>query len=173
MHNPDELPIVVRSLKITDLPSFVRLRADIEEHSPYMPAGDGERRERMVYTVLKMLLRRESTVTLVVEKGGMLVGYITLIFGRFRKFRGNAYIASVSVSERYRGKGVGTRLLAKAEEYARKRGARRLELEVFSKNKGAYELYERLGWEVEGRKRKAVENIDGFDDLVFMAKFLS
>ena len=58
------------------------------------------------------------------------------------------------------------------EQCARDRRARRLELEVFSRNEAALCLYRILGFVEEGRRRQSVENVDGLDDIVFMAKML-
>lgn len=60
-----------------------------------------------------------------------------------------------------------------AEKASRARGVRRMELEVFAKNTKAIELYKRLGYVQEGLKKGAVEDNDGFDDIVVMAKQVS
>jgi ribosomal protein S18 acetylase RimI-like enzyme len=98
-----------------------------------------------------------------------MIGYVSLVFPRFKKMKGNAYL-TIALKKEYRGKGIGTILMDKAEDYVRGRGARRIELEVFAKNTGAKKLYETLGYVVEGVKKEAVTDIDGYDDIVIMAK---
>ena len=110
--------------------------------------------------------------TFVAEKDGRLVGFITVLFPKFRKLRKNAYL-TLSVLKSERGKGIGTRLIGAAEAFAKERGARRLELDVFAKNGDAVRLYERLGFEHEGRRRQAVDDGDGYDDVIFMGKFIA
>jgi ribosomal-protein-alanine N-acetyltransferase len=64
-------------------------------------------------------------------------------------FRGNSKVArlySIAVSHDARGRGLGEALLAAAEQVAKKRGCRRLRLEVRQDNAGAIRLYERLGY---------------------------
>lgn len=56
------------------------------------------------------------------------------------------YIEALAVLEAERGRGVGTRLLADAEEWTRARGRSRLALHVLLTNKGARRLYERHGF---------------------------
>ena len=56
------------------------------------------------------------------------------------------YVSTVCVSERARGKGVGTRLLEEAETFARKYQKTRLGLEVLNGNP-AERLYRRFGFE--------------------------
>ena len=163
--------ISIQPLRARDIHKFVKLRNEIDRATAFMPSSGGGRLS-VVMALIRYLLHRKRVFTYLAERDGQIVGFITLILGRFRKFRGNAYIANVSVKASERGSGIGTLLMDKGEELARQKKARRLELEVFAKNLNALKLYEKLGFEVEGRKRKAIENPDGYDDLIFMAKFL-
>jgi RimJ/RimL family protein N-acetyltransferase len=71
---------------------------------------------------------------------------------------------------RWRGRGIGTRLLTAALADADRIGLERIELEVFMGNGTAQRLYRRLGFVVEGVKRKA-RKIDGrYDDHILMAR---
>lgn len=162
----------IRPIKPWDLPAFIKLRSKVEDGTQYMPARRGERKESIIYNLLKMLIYRRRHFNFVAAEEGELAGFVILVLGRYSKFRGNAYIANVSVDDKQRGRGLGKQLMVRAEEFARERGARRLELEVFARNKIAVELYRKLGYETEGVKRKAVESSDGYDDIIFMAKFL-
>lgn len=56
------------------------------------------------------------------------------------------YIEALAVAESRRGRGVGTRLLADAEDWARSRGRSRIALHVLVANTGARRLYERTGF---------------------------
>ena len=76
----------------------------------------------------------------------------------------------MSVRHDRRGRGVGTRLLRTLYGFALGRGYRRLELDVFSNNKGAIGLYEREGFLHEGRRRGAVMVGEAEVDLLMMAK---
>lgn len=59
------------------------------------------------------------------------------------------HIADVVVATRAAGQGVGSALIAYAEEWARQRGFALLTLNVFTANHRARELYRRLGFEEE------------------------
>lgn len=56
-------------------------------------------------------------------------------------------VDSLAVDPSYRGMGVGTTLMRRAEEKARSMGKRRMSLWVIGENEGAIRLYERLGYE--------------------------
>ena len=71
----------------------------------------------------------------------------------------------------HRGRGIGERLLVAALESARANGMRRVELEVYASNGAARALYERMGFEIEGTRRR-VRVLDGReDDSLLMALF--
>jgi ribosomal protein S18 acetylase RimI-like enzyme len=65
---------------------------------------------------------------------------------------GTWYLMIVSVFPEHRGKGLGTALLAKAEELARRSGAREMSLLVESANAGALKLYLRYGFRERARR---------------------
>jgi GNAT superfamily N-acetyltransferase len=56
------------------------------------------------------------------------------------------YIEALAVAESHRGLGLGSLLLADAEQWARARGRSRLALHVLASNTGARRLYERTGF---------------------------
>ena len=60
-----------------------------------------------------------------------------------------AHVADVVVSDEARGAGLGTRLLAAAEEWAKRHGFSQLSIAVFERNAEALKLYQRLGFERE------------------------
>lgn len=67
----------------------------------------------------------------------------------------------------WRGRGVGRRLIERTLEAARAFPLTRIELAVRADNEGAIALYRRVGFEVEGRRRRALL-VDGvyYDDMV-------
>jgi len=66
--------------------------------------------------------------------------------------RQELYVKTVGVVPGFRDHGVGTKLLAHAEEEARERGKRILSLQVISFNVDAIRLYQRLGFELGPRR---------------------
>jgi ribosomal-protein-alanine N-acetyltransferase len=62
------------------------------------------------------------------------------------------HINNVAIRPALRGKGIGTQLMQRVFEEARRLGARRATLEVRASNDGARRLYERLGFYVAGRR---------------------
>ena len=56
------------------------------------------------------------------------------------------YVCGIAFFAEFRGRGLGTRLMALAEDHARDKGFRKLSLIVFEQNQGAKKLYNRLGF---------------------------
>jgi ribosomal protein S18 acetylase RimI-like enzyme len=65
---------------------------------------------------------------------------------------GSWYVNILGVFPEYRGRGLGSRLLRRAEELADATGTRRMSLIVDSGNDGARRLYERTGYREETRR---------------------
>jgi ribosomal protein S18 acetylase RimI-like enzyme len=64
----------------------------------------------------------------------------------------DAEVKRVYLLSRFRGAGLGRRLMQEAETNARIRGCRRLLLGVYSSNRAAISFYERLGYERVGER---------------------
>lgn len=95
-----------------------------------------------------------------------------LIPGRLQRTRRTATVG-VGVLQAQWGLGLGRALMQAVERRARAAGLIRLELTVFAPNERARRLYERLGYAVEGTKRRSVELPGrGRVDEILMAKLL-
>lgn len=78
----------------------------------------------------------------------------------------------MGMHEDFRRRGIGTRLINEAIGKAKEKGLERIELEVFASNGPAIKLYEKMGFVVEGVKKKA-RKLDGvYDDMIEMALFI-
>jgi ribosomal protein S18 acetylase RimI-like enzyme len=103
----------------------------------------------------------------VAVSGGEVVGWCDI---RLDERPGSTHRGELGmgVHPDYRSQGIGSALLTAALESARRIGLEQVELDVFASNAQAIRLYERFGFEVEGRKRRA-RKLDGMcDDSVQM-----
>ena len=86
-----------------------------------------------------------------------------------RPTRAHCGVLGIAVLAEYRGRGIGSALLRASLEEARRIGFTRVELSYRSGNAAVGALYERFGFFLEGRQRKAVL-VDGqYEDLICMA----
>ena len=114
----------------------------------------------------------DNSVFLVAEAGGKLVGLLVAQGGKRRAMRHEAVLA-LSVAAEWRGRGVGTALMARCVDWARSTGiVTRLELKVFTRNATAIRLYERLGFTTEGVCLRAVFRDGRYEDNLLMSLLL-
>ena len=105
--------------------------------------------DRLSERSLRDYLKSPSATVLVAEDGaGNIIGYAIV---RYRRSASVARLYSIAVAEGARGQGIGERLLAAAEEEARKRGDLFMRLEVRADNAAAIALYHRFGYKAFGR----------------------
>jgi len=105
-------------------------------------------------------------VLLVAKSGGDPSGFVLM---HPRGLAGSPYIASIAISEEWRGQGIGTALLDCAEQYFP--NARHLFLLVSSFNVRARPLYERRGYEVVGELENYV--INGASEILMHKRLAS
>jgi len=92
---------------------------------------------------LQYLVFSANSTALVEESEGVIRGFIIVLY---RTGSSVAGIETVNVDPVFRKLGVGSRLLAAAEEDIRRKGARRIRLEVSITNGAAIGLYEVAGF---------------------------
>jgi GNAT superfamily N-acetyltransferase len=124
----------------------------------------------------RMAERRSGAMLLALDRGApngeTIVGYLSAFAGWYARNRGNVFIAVVGLREGYRGRGIGTRLFEAVEDWARARGAWRLELRVSSLNERGQGLYRKMGFAVEGAIRQGVWRRGAWTDDFWMGKLL-
>jgi putative acetyltransferase len=101
--------------------------------------------------------------------GEKVVGMLDLSAGE-RSDNRHAGRFGMSVARRWRGRGIGRKLLAAAIEVAREwPGFCRIELECVAWNAAGIRLYQGLGFVIEARKTKAVNLRGQPEDMLLMA----
>jgi ribosomal protein S18 acetylase RimI-like enzyme len=111
---------------------------------------------------------REGVLVAVVD--GEIAGYVRV--QRATRFRSSDHVLTVNgvaVDPERQGRGIGRALMEAAIAEARRRGARRLTLRVFSPNERARRLYESVGFVVEGVLRDEFLLDGRYVDDVLMA----
>ena len=88
----------------------------------------------------------------------------------FRLAADELHLLKIAVSPAWRGHGIATRLLERCFAHRAEQGATSVHLEVRPSNTPAIELYEKLGFEVIGRRHKYYTETN--EDAVLMMKNL-
>jgi len=158
-------PIVIRPVRPEDAEALyaIRLQPSVVAGTLALPS------ERLVDGRARQERHGPDDHLLVAEVGSHVVGIAGLHVGHGK--RRHAGEIGMMVDEAWQGRGVGGRLLAALLELADGHlGLTRVELEVVADNERAVRLYERHGFETEGRKRRAVLRPGGPADLLVMAR---
>ncbi|MBC7811419.1 MAG: GNAT family N-acetyltransferase, partial [Burkholderiales bacterium] len=124
--------------------------------------------ERVQEFVRSVISKGQTQLVALDGGSGRVVGWIDILPMHFEGFTHVGQLG-MGVLAGYRGQGIGKRLMLDAIADARSKGIERVELEVYASNKPAIELYKKVGFEIEGVKRKT-RKLDGvYDDLIVMA----
>ena len=146
--SPPGAGITVREATLADVDTLVDLLVAVAGEGRWIgteaPVDTERRRRRMAEDV-----EGSHAIVLVAEAGGEPVGELGLHLARF----GVADLG-MAVAAGWRGRGIGTALLAEAVDRARRAGAHKLALQVWPHNTAAIALYERFGFQREGHLRR-------------------
>lgn len=103
--------------------------------------------ERYSPDILAAMLAEEGFETIMAEEDGEVMGSATV---NYRPDMIAAQLVSIAVLPEHRGKGVAKALLVEAENRVRKRGAKRIVLQVSVLNVAALNLYLHQGYVLQG-----------------------
>ena len=118
--------------------------------------------------VIGYLLTRPSSLAFVERNAGEISGFVLC-----RLVADESEVLTFAVSPVHRRRGIGLRLLAAAMDEIRRRGGRRMFLEVAEDASGALALYERSGFRRVGLRRRYYMRLagDGVDAVLMRCDF--
>ncbi|MHB9145134.1 MAG: GNAT family N-acetyltransferase [Symbiobacteriia bacterium] len=159
------MEVLIRPVRPEDAGAFAEIRRQptVMEYNNLLPSERGERdRDELAK------LGADHHV-FVAEADGQVVGFARMVvFGGRQRHVGTV---NVNVHDAYQGQGIGRRLLATLLDLADNYLAlTRVQLEVWADNERAIHLYETLGFEPEGRRRKAVLRRGEYVDVLIMGR---
>ena len=146
------MDIVVEVPKIEDFKRVNELAVQVHEmHVTWNPDIFKSVEEVINKEYFENLIKNEEIYIAKVDKE--IVGYI--IFNIKEKenssmrYRKQLNIDAICVDERYRGKGIGTKILESIKEIAKTKGCTDLYLTVNQENENAIKVYEKFGFKVK------------------------
>jgi RimJ/RimL family protein N-acetyltransferase len=145
---PARPEVKIREATLADVDALIGLLVEVAGEGRWIatePPVDVERRRRRKVDDVESA----DAIVLVAEAGGELVGELGLRLARY----GVAELG-MAVAAGWRGRGVGSALLAEGIDRARAAGAHKIDLQVWPHNTAAIGLYERFGFEREGYLRR-------------------
>ena len=126
---------------------------------------------------LRHHIEPENSIYLVAEADGEIIGAFHCTGDNLpmtREMTQHCAELGVTVRNAWRHQGVGTALIEHGLAWARSVPMiKRIQLQVFADNKHAIHIYENLGFEIEGRRRKAFMRNGEFIDSLTMALLIN
>ncbi|WP_053364939.1 GNAT family N-acetyltransferase [Bacillus sp. FJAT-27245] len=170
----DGKQLILREAAAEDAEAVLEYTQEILADSPYLMTTSEEftQTASQQQEWLTRMAEDPNKLVIVAESNGKIIGFLDFHNGnRIRNRHQGAF--GMSVKREYRNKGVGMALLVALLEWAEGNPSiEKVTLEVFSDNATAIALYKKLGFEMEGIKRKAVKTDTGYRNLFLMAKFV-
>jgi RimJ/RimL family protein N-acetyltransferase len=169
-----DLKVKIRRGRVGDIDEVARNTQKVADEGTYLftEKVTEERKKSM-----RRLVGDRSCLAIVAEvgkgKGRRIVGNLTMVrYGDAEKSK-HIRVLGMLVVKGYRGKGIGTKLMAYALDWARRqKGVEKVALGVFSNNKRAFALYKKFGFEVEGVRKNHYYIKGKHEDEIDMALFV-
>jgi ribosomal protein S18 acetylase RimI-like enzyme len=149
----DPAALTVRTAQTSDLDGVSTLLAQVNAfHAALLPDYIAIVEPPFERGEFAEALDASDQVVLVAEAGGEIVGVAwagikSAAAMPFLVRRRYAYVMDISVDEGHRGEGVGRTLMDEIADWARGKGVRDIELNVWEDNRQAISFYESLGFE--------------------------
>ena len=166
------MSLVIRHAEPGDASELVELARAVGTETEGWLITDGDWRsagEERRY--LRAIRRSPHAAVLVAETPDGIVGRLSIARDPHPASRHVADLG-VMVDRAHRRRGIGRALMEAAEDWARETGVSKIELHVFPYNEAAIGLYERLGYEREGLRRRHYRRRGELVDAILMAKVL-
>lgn len=167
-HSFDTQRYQIRPARLSDAKALAELRQTLDAETEYFDRMPGE--DVMTATDFADQLR-DSLVPdriLVVEREGRLIAYARCRGFHLKRFAHKASFG-LGVLQSDWGQGIGTQLMERIVAWANAQSLQKIQLEVVETNLSAIRLYQRHGFQEEGRLRHDRLLSDGcFYDTVLM-----
>jgi RimJ/RimL family protein N-acetyltransferase len=166
--------IAIRKIRETDAESFLNLCRKLDEETQFMMLESGERQtsiEEQTHQI-REILQKENQMIFVAEADNRLVGYLAAYGGDFKRNRHSAHLV-IGILQDFAGQRIGKKLFLELEHWAKQNNLHRLELTVMRHNERAINLYQKMGFEIEGVKKHSLLVNGKYVDEYYMAKLLS
>ena len=145
---------MIRRAKMDDIESLNNLLGEVLlTHHSIRPDIFKDKGAKYNRDELSKLINNDKKPIFIYEDNNKVIGHLFL---EIREYEANViipykslFIDDLCVLKEYRGQGIGKELMEYAFEYAKRIGARNIELNVWNKNDSAIKFYESLGLTVQ------------------------
>ncbi|MEJ8555045.1 GNAT family N-acetyltransferase [Tepidibacter sp. Z1-5] len=162
--------MIIRNIENKDAESFFYMLKKLDSENKFMMYEPNERKTSIGEIISKIEdIHKSGSLTLVVEKNNKIIGFLSANRGFANRIKHSAYIV-IGLLKDYTGMGIGTKLFKELDNWALGNDITRLELTVMVHNKNAVKLYKKMGFKIEGIKKKSLIIDEQYIDEYYMAK---
>jgi len=162
-------PIEIRSITETDIDGFHACLDAVARERIFLGFVEAPSLEKTRKWIVSDLEAGE--IRLVALDKHKVIGWCDIETSQREGFTHSGKLG-MGIMKKYRGLGIGKRLMEETISVARSRGLERIELDVYASNTIAINLYEKFNFHTEGRKQKARKIDERYEDILNMALFL-
>ncbi|BCJ95105.1 GCN5 family N-acetyltransferase [Anaerocolumna cellulosilytica] len=149
----------------------MQFQLDLETIYMMLEPGERDDSKEKLESRLRGAVSNGSIILVAETSEKEIIGYIWAERGIPRRIRHSAYIVT-GIRKSYRGRGIGTSLFKELEKQAKEKGITRLELTVIKENIPALNLYQKMGYRIEGEKPESLFIEGRFLDEYYMGKLI-
>jgi RimJ/RimL family protein N-acetyltransferase len=161
--------MIIRRAEPSDAEGLTRLGEAVgSEPEGWLVTTNGWREVSDERRYLRAIRRYPNAAVFVAEDEGRIVGRLSIARDQHPASRHVADLG-LMVAMSHRRRGIGTKLLEAAVDWARHSEVRKLELHVFPHNEPAIKLYEEFGFVQEGYRRGHYRRGNEYVDAILMA----
>ena len=166
--------VLVRMARTGDLLSMIENFQAVASEGIYLATETVTEDQKKRMEKLVIAGNGKSELSIVADIQGKVVGGLTLYkYGELSKTRHIRGLGGMLVIKEYRGQGIGSALMTYAVAWATKHpDIEKINLEVFSTDKQAIQLYQKFGFQFEGVRKKQFKIRGEYVDEVSMGLFV-
>lgn len=169
---------VVRQAQERDLKKTIDLRLELVKSFPHAYLSTRQELEKQALPEWEgwffQYFRSNNSNFWIAEDKDQLIGMVACKGTSWKRSAHMGTVIGLGVLPSHKKKGVGQALMEKLIVWAKKKASiHRLQLDVYTDNKEAVSLYQKLGFKKEGVKKKYAQKKDGiYQDSLAMVLFL-
>jgi RimJ/RimL family protein N-acetyltransferase len=165
----DDRTVLIRPAHARDARGWIELLTEVSKEDRFILLESITTTRREMARVFRYTAWARDSAALVAVTSDVeqVVGQLTAT--RNRNIYFHTAELGMSVAPEYRGKKVGVELMEGAKDWARAFGIEKLCLNVVPNNARAIRFYEKVGFEIEGRRARHAKLSYGYEDLLEMS----
>lgn len=163
--------MIIREASLEDAAQLVGLHEQLDQETKFMLFEPGERvlsESRQTDMIISFRESGNSNI-FIAEMDKHIVGHLTVVGGQARRIQHRGHVV-IGILKEFTGQGIGQQLFRAMEKWRLTSSLTRLELTVMTHNANAIKLYQRMGFDIEGTKKKSIIVDGAYVDEYYMAK---